>query len=117
MPKDLLKSKALDIHPKAVSFHEMLSKAREFASGCINNAVLYNKERWNKSHKESKFKIGDKVLISTVNFNNIQGPRKLKDSYVGPFVIIKLHGPNAVDVALQESLKGNTLHFQYPCQE
>ena len=27
-------------------------------------------------------------------------PRPLKDSYVGPFVIIKLHGPNAVEVAL-----------------
>lgn len=58
------------------------------------------KERWDKSHKELKFKGGDKVLISTLNFNNIQGPRKLKDSYVGPFVMIKLHGPNAVEVAL-----------------
>ena len=79
----------------------MLIKAREFASGFINNAVLYKKEKWDKSHKEPKFKIGNKVLTSTLNFNNIHEPRQLKDSYVGPFVTIKLHGQNAVKVALK----------------
>ena len=39
-------------------------------------------------------------MISTINFNNIQGSRKLKDDYVGPFVVPKLHGKIAVKVIL-----------------
>ena len=39
-------------------------------------------------------------MISTITFNNIQGSRKLKDAYVGPFLVAKLHGPNAVEVIL-----------------
>ena len=56
--------------------------------------------RWDKTHTEPDFKIGDQVLISTVNFNNLQGPKKLQDSFVGPFVVTKLHGRNAVEVIL-----------------
>ncbi|MBW0566463.1 hypothetical protein O181_106178 [Austropuccinia psidii MF-1] len=47
----------------------------------------------------------DLVLVSTLNFNNIKGPKKLKDSYVGPFVIVALHGINAVQVELSGELK------------
>jgi hypothetical protein len=35
-----------------------------------------------------------------MNFNNLQGPKKMKDSFVGPFTVVKLHGPNAVEVML-----------------
>ncbi|MBW0583135.1 hypothetical protein O181_122850 [Austropuccinia psidii MF-1] len=55
---------------------------------------------WDKSHKVPDFKVGDLLLVSTLNFNNIKGPKKLKDSYVGPFVIVALHGTNAVQVEL-----------------
>ncbi|MBW0492639.1 hypothetical protein O181_032354 [Austropuccinia psidii MF-1] len=34
-------------------------------------------------------KEGDQVLVSTLNFNNIKGPKKMRDSFVGPFTIIK----------------------------
>ena len=57
----------------------MLSKARDYAAQCIQDSARYNKERWDKTHGEPNFQVGDEVLISTVNFNNIQGPRKLKD--------------------------------------
>ena len=78
----------------------MLKKAREHATSCIQDAVEYNKTRWDKTHKEPNFKIGDQVLISTKNFNNLQGPRKLQDSFVGPFLVTNLYGPNAVEVIL-----------------
>ena len=58
------------------------------------------KRRRDKTHKEPNFSIGDQVLISTVNFNNLQGPRKLQDSFVGPFILTKLVGENAVEVIL-----------------
>jgi hypothetical protein len=77
LPKDKFKSRDVEIHPTSLSFATMISKAREFANQCIKEAEEYNKERWDKTHKEPNFKVGDQVLLSTVNFNNIQGPKKL----------------------------------------
>ncbi|MBW0489095.1 hypothetical protein O181_028810 [Austropuccinia psidii MF-1] len=49
---------------------------------------------------EPYFKEGEQVLVSTLNFNNVKGPKKMRDSFVGPFPIIKLIGKNAVEVKL-----------------
>ncbi|MBW0491002.1 hypothetical protein O181_030717 [Austropuccinia psidii MF-1] len=51
---------------------------------------------------EPDFKEGDQVLVFTLNFNNLKGPKKMRDSLVGPFTIIKLIGKNAVEVKLTE---------------
>ncbi|MBW0503756.1 hypothetical protein O181_043471 [Austropuccinia psidii MF-1] len=51
---------------------------------------------------EPDFKEGDQVLVSTLNFNNIKGPKKMTDSFVGPFTIIKLIGKDSVEVKLTE---------------
>ncbi|MBW0519534.1 hypothetical protein O181_059249 [Austropuccinia psidii MF-1] len=51
---------------------------------------------------ESDFKEGDQALVSTLSFNNLKGPKKMSDSFVGPFTIIKLLGKNAVEVKLTE---------------
>ncbi|MBW0590465.1 hypothetical protein O181_130180 [Austropuccinia psidii MF-1] len=51
---------------------------------------------------EPDFKEGDQVLVSTLNFNNLKGPKKMRDSFVGPFTIIRLIQKNAVDVKLTE---------------
>ncbi|MBW0544926.1 hypothetical protein O181_084641 [Austropuccinia psidii MF-1] len=71
-------------------------------------------QKWAKSHKVPDFKVGDLVLVSTLNFNNIKGPRKLKASYVEPFVIVALHGSNAVQAEFSSELKINTPPFQNP---
>ncbi|MBW0543804.1 hypothetical protein O181_083519 [Austropuccinia psidii MF-1] len=68
----------------------------------MDDAFYYAKQKWDKSHKVPTCRIGDLVLASTFNFNTIKGPKKLKDSYVAPFVIVALHGTNAV----QEGLSG-----------
>ncbi|MBW0586092.1 hypothetical protein O181_125807 [Austropuccinia psidii MF-1] len=70
----------------------------------MQDSFKYAKERWDKSHKPPDFKIGDLVLVSTLNFNNIKGPNKLKDSFVGPFMIKALHGPNPVQLELTGEL-------------
>ncbi|MBW0494033.1 hypothetical protein O181_033748 [Austropuccinia psidii MF-1] len=72
---------------------------------------MYAKERWYKSHKPHDFKIGDLVLVSTLNFNNIRGPKKLKGSFAGPFMIKALHGPNAVQFELAGELMKKHLTF------
>ncbi|MBW0475767.1 hypothetical protein O181_015482 [Austropuccinia psidii MF-1] len=51
---------------------------------------------------EPDFKGGKKVLLSTLSFNNIKGPKKMRDSFLRPFNIIKLIGENAVEVGLTE---------------
>ncbi|MBW0471756.1 hypothetical protein O181_011471 [Austropuccinia psidii MF-1] len=50
------------------------------------------------------FKEGDQVLVSTVNFNNIKGPKKMRDSFLGPLTIIKLIGKNAVEFQKGEDM-------------
>ncbi|MBW0552212.1 hypothetical protein O181_091927, partial [Austropuccinia psidii MF-1] len=56
------------------------------------------------SQKVPDFKVGDLVLVSTLNFNNIKGSKKLKHSHVGPFATVSLHGTNAVQVELSGEL-------------
>ncbi|MBW0532520.1 hypothetical protein O181_072235 [Austropuccinia psidii MF-1] len=78
----------------------------------MDDAFEYAKQKWEKSHKVPDFKVGDLVLASTSNFNNIKGSKKLKDSYVGPFVIVTLHGANAVQVELSGELQNK--HPTFP---
>ena len=103
-PKDILLSKTVVIHPTSKSFYTMMQQAEKFSRTCVEEAVEYNKNRWDKTHRSPDFRVGDLVLVSTVNFNNIVGPRKLKDSFAGPFVIKSLHGKNAVEVILTGEL-------------
>ena len=74
------------------------------ADKCMQDAIEYNKKRWDKTHKEPNFQIGEKFIISTLNFNNLGGNKKFKPAFIGPFVIKKLHGKNAVEVILTEEL-------------
>ncbi|MBW0591956.1 hypothetical protein O181_131671 [Austropuccinia psidii MF-1] len=80
----------------------MWKRACDTASKCIAEAKDYNKQRWDKTHMEADFKEGDQVLVSTLNFKNLKVPKKLRDSFIGPFTIIKLVGKNAVEVKLTE---------------
>ncbi|MBW0553766.1 hypothetical protein O181_093481 [Austropuccinia psidii MF-1] len=80
----------------------MWKRACDTAAKCIAEAKEYNNQRWDKTHMEPDFREGDQVLVSTLNFKNIKGPKKMRDSFVGPFTIIKLIGKNAVEVKLTE---------------
>ncbi|MBW0525899.1 hypothetical protein O181_065614 [Austropuccinia psidii MF-1] len=55
---------------------------------------------------EPDFKEGDHVLVSTLSFNNLEGPKKMRDSFVGPWTIIKAIGKNSGEVKLTEQLSG-----------
>ncbi|MBW0570084.1 hypothetical protein O181_109799 [Austropuccinia psidii MF-1] len=70
----------------------------------MEDSFAYAKDKWDKSHATPDFKVGDLVLVCTINFNNIKGCKKLKYSFSGPFVIKILHGENAVEVELSEEL-------------
>ncbi|MBW0477682.1 hypothetical protein O181_017397 [Austropuccinia psidii MF-1] len=51
---------------------------------------------------EPDFREGDQVLVSTLSLQNFKGPKKMRESFVGPFTIIKLIGKNAMEVKLTE---------------
>ncbi|MBW0519325.1 hypothetical protein O181_059040 [Austropuccinia psidii MF-1] len=103
-PQDSLGKDLVEIHPTASSFKGMLEKARRNAVRCMEVLFSYAKDKWDKSHATPDFKVGDLVLLSSTNFNNIKGIKNLRDSFAGPFVIKALHGENAVEVELFEEL-------------
>ncbi|MBW0561911.1 hypothetical protein O181_101626 [Austropuccinia psidii MF-1] len=78
----------------------------------MEDSFAYAKDESEKSHATPEFKVGDVVLVSTTNFNNIKGFKKLKDSFTGTFVIQNLHGENAVEVELSEELSNK--HPTFP---
>ncbi|MBW0485935.1 hypothetical protein O181_025650 [Austropuccinia psidii MF-1] len=93
---DQVKKNIQTIHPTAKEFHDMWKRA------CDTAAKEYSKQRYDKTHMEPDLKEGDQVLVSTLNFNILMGPKKIRDSFLGPFTIVKLIGKNAVEVRLTE---------------
>ncbi|MBW0495433.1 hypothetical protein O181_035148 [Austropuccinia psidii MF-1] len=112
LPYDTLKKDLVDIHPTASSLRLMIDKARHHANRCMQDSFKYAKESWNKSHKPPDFKIQDLFLVSSLIFNNIKCPKKLKDSFAEPFMIKALHRPNAVQLELTGELMNK--HPDFP---
>ncbi|MBW0478398.1 hypothetical protein O181_018113 [Austropuccinia psidii MF-1] len=90
------------MHSKAKAFHDMWQKACDTAAKCIGKAKEYNRQRLDKSYIEPDFREGDQVLVSTLNFNNLKGPKKMRESFLGPFTIINLIDKNEVEVKLTD---------------
>ncbi|MBW0593735.1 hypothetical protein O181_133450 [Austropuccinia psidii MF-1] len=109
---DILRKDLIDIDPTASSFKIMLDKVKYHAKQIMNDTFDYAKQKWDKSHTVPDLKLGHLILVSTLNFNNIKGPKKLKDSYLGPFVIAALHGTNEVKVELSGELENK--HPTFP---
>ncbi|MBW0504027.1 hypothetical protein O181_043742 [Austropuccinia psidii MF-1] len=108
VPVDHLEKSLLTIHPTAKDFHDMWKRACDTASRCIDEAKEDNKQRLEKSHMEPDFKEGDQVLVSTINFSNLKGPKKIRDSFLGPFTTISLIGKMKWKSNSQRNVLGNT---------
>ncbi|MBW0511167.1 hypothetical protein O181_050882 [Austropuccinia psidii MF-1] len=111
-PVDHLKKNLLTIHPTAKDLHEVWKRACDTAAKCLAEAKEYNKQRWDKWHMKPDFIEGDQVLVSTLSFNNLKGPKKMRDSFLGHFTIIKLIGKNAVEVKLTEEFSRKPQSYQ-----
>ncbi|MBW0542606.1 hypothetical protein O181_082321 [Austropuccinia psidii MF-1] len=111
LPQDSFSKDLAEIHPKAARSKGMLERARKHAVRCMEDSFAYAKDKWDKSHATPDFKVGDLVLASTTNFNNIKGCKMLKDSFSGPFFIKALHGGNAFELELSEELSNKNLTF------
>ncbi|MBW0572505.1 hypothetical protein O181_112220 [Austropuccinia psidii MF-1] len=100
LPVDTLKKDLFYIHPSASSFEILLDKVRHHENQIITYAFEYSRQKWDKSHKTPEFKLVDLILVSTLDINNIKGQKKFEDSFSGKFIIVALHGTNAVQVEL-----------------
>ena len=64
------------------------------------------KTQADKHHTEApNYKVGDKVWLSTANLRLTRASKKLSERWVGPYVITKLVGNNAVELKLPRSMK------------
>ncbi|MBW0464830.1 hypothetical protein O181_004545 [Austropuccinia psidii MF-1] len=105
LPVNMLKKDLVDIHPTVSIFELLLDKVRHNAKKSLTNAFEYVKQKWDKIHNTPEFKVQDLILASTLNLNNIKGPKKLKYSFAGPFITKALHCTNAVQVELSGGLE------------
>ncbi|MBW0526487.1 hypothetical protein O181_066202 [Austropuccinia psidii MF-1] len=113
LPENTLRKDLFEIHCTAFRFKMIHVKVKDHAKQSMNNTFEYSKKKWDKSHKVPDFKVGELALVSTFTFNNVKGPKKFKDSHVGTFFIVALHGTNAVQVGLSGELENK--HPTFPC--
>ncbi|MBW0531094.1 hypothetical protein O181_070809 [Austropuccinia psidii MF-1] len=78
----------------------------------MEDSFAYAKDKWHKSHAAPDFKVEDLLLVSTTNFNNIKGCKKLKECSSGTFVIKALHWEKEIEVELSEELSNK--HPTFP---
>ncbi|MBW0530544.1 hypothetical protein O181_070259 [Austropuccinia psidii MF-1] len=100
LPYETLKKDLDDMYSTARIFNIILDKKRHNTNRCMQDYFKYARERWEKRHKPPDLRIGNLVLVSSLNFNSIKGPKKLKDSFAGPFMMRELHVPNSVQLDL-----------------
>ncbi|MBW0485595.1 hypothetical protein O181_025310 [Austropuccinia psidii MF-1] len=108
---DTLRKDLIDIHPTVSILKIMFDKVQHHAKQGMNDTFDYAKQNCRKSHEFLEFKVGDLVLVLTLNFSNIKGPKKLKDYYVGLFVTVTLHRTNAIKVELSGELENKCPNF------
>ncbi|MBW0556703.1 hypothetical protein O181_096418 [Austropuccinia psidii MF-1] len=98
LPADTLRKEVIEIHPAYCGLKLILDKVKHHSRTSMDYSFGYAKQKLNKSHKLPDFKVGNLVLVSTLSLNNIKSQNKHEYSYVGSFVIIALHGTNAIKV-------------------
>ena len=83
-----------------------MAKVLEETKCNIIEAQGQMKTQANKYHTEApKYKVGDKVWLSTTNLCLTYASKKLSEHWVGPYVITKLIGNNTVELKLPQSMK------------
>ncbi|MBW0501388.1 hypothetical protein O181_041103 [Austropuccinia psidii MF-1] len=90
----------------------MLDKARKHAVSFMEDSFTYVKDICIKSYATPEFKVGDLVIVSTINLNNIKGCKNIKYSLKGPFVIKDINGETAFEVELSEEISNK--HSTFP---
>ncbi|MBW0523834.1 hypothetical protein O181_063549 [Austropuccinia psidii MF-1] len=78
LPQDFLRKNLFERSPTASSCKGILDKARKHAVRCMEDLFAYGKDRLDESYATPDLKVGNLVLVSTTNFNNIKGCKIIK---------------------------------------
>ena len=92
--------------PSADELANEMAKVLDETRCNIIEAQGWMKTQADKHHMEAPdYKVGDKVWLSTMNLRLIRTSKKLSKRWIGPYVITKLVGNNAVELKLPQSIK------------
>ena len=88
---------------------------QQHAARLAQDAILKNQDvmakQYNGSRSPHTYKVGDKVLLKSAHVHppgeKERPSTKLRAKYVGPFTILKLVGPNALELALKGGLRNH----------
>ena len=96
---------------KAEEFVKEMKNRHEEVKAVLVKSQEEIKRYANRNRKETeKYKVGDKMLISTKDFPMElikRATKKLIEKYIGPYVIKKIISENAVELELPTSLRIN----------
>ena len=99
IPADLMFSDVLPTADQFVAeFHETIDTVHDH----ILEAQM--KQMKQIKYREHGFKAGDKVLLSTENLELMLPSRKLGQIWVGPLMILRMKGPNTVELQIPPRL-------------
>lgn len=102
------------IIPSLKEWMEQLKTTWPVVHKVLDEARVIYKAQADKKRMESKpFKVGDRVYLSTRFLQSLQPSKKLGPKFVGPFPIIQIIKPVAVELQLPKSLR--QVHPNFHC--
>jgi RNase H-like domain found in reverse transcriptase/Reverse transcriptase (RNA-dependent DNA polymerase)/Integrase zinc binding domain/Chromo (CHRromatin Organisation MOdifier) domain/gag-polyprotein putative aspartyl protease len=108
MPTTLLK-KPPDKIPALTEFIEEINNLTRAASDSLALAKKRQEENANRSRRELKFEVGEKVLLSSAHIKVAsqakQPSKKLQSKYIGPYKIAEVVSPVAYRLELPSTLR------------
>ena len=94
---------------KAEEFVKEMKERHEEARVALVKSQEEMKRQADRNKKEAeKYRVGDKVLISTKDFSKElmkRATKKLMEKFIGPYVVRKIVSENAVELELPASLR------------
>ena len=79
--------------------------ALEQAKTNIREAQQRQSAYANKKRRDVRYKVGDKVMITTANLKKMDRAPKLLPKWIGPYTITKVISPVAYELALPAKMK------------
>ena len=71
---------------------KILAQDKEETTVALRAVSDSYKKFYNKKYSEIRFRIGDKVLVSSKNIRQLRLSKKLSNKFLGPFEIIAIRG-------------------------
>ena len=105
MPVQLLEGNERISTESVATFIRRITSDWELARENLKRSVGLQQKYYDRKHRDIKYKVGDLVLLSTINLKMKGTPGKLQRRFVGPFRVIETIGQQAYRLSLPEDWK------------